>query len=74
MGEINEYRCRELTLKVTEAIFKEADHPAMILAKNGIGAFLPNLKPTYVPPERRPEGISIEYVHGFDRESQTYFS
>ncbi|MFX0019443.1 MAG: hypothetical protein ACFFAK_09840 [Promethearchaeota archaeon] len=74
LGKIDEYQCREITLKVTEEIFKEANHPAMILAKNGIGAFIPNLKLIYVPPERRPEGIPIEYVHGFDRESQTYFS
>jgi hypothetical protein len=74
LGIIDEYQCREITLRVTKGIFKEADHPAMILAKNGIGTFFPNLKLTYVPPERRPEGISIEYVHGFDRESQPYFS
>ena len=74
LGKIEEYQCREITLKVTEEIFKETDHPAMILAKNGIGAFIPNLKIIYVPPERRPEGIPIEYVHGFDRESLTYFS
>ena len=71
---INEYQCREITLKVTEEVFKDVNHPAMILAKNGIGAFIPKLKLIYPPPERRPEGTSIEYVHGFDRESQTYFS
>ncbi|MFX0180780.1 MAG: hypothetical protein ACFE78_11355 [Candidatus Hodarchaeota archaeon] len=74
LGIIDEYQCREITLKVTKEIFREAEHPAMILAKNGIDAFFPNLRLTYAPPERRPEGISIEYVHGFDRESQTYFS
>lgn len=71
LGEINEYQCRELTLKVTEEVFKEADHPAIILAKNGIGAFFPFIE--YGHTETLPEGI-FEYVRGFDRESQDYFS
>lgn len=74
LGIIDEYQCKEITLRVTEEIFKEADHPTMILAKYGIGAFIPNLTVLYMPPERKPDGIPIEYVYGFDRESQTYFS
>jgi hypothetical protein len=74
LGEIDEYRCREITLKVTEEIFKEMDHPAVILAKEGIGAYLPDLKMVYIPPEQKPDGMTIEYVRDFDRESQNYFS
>ncbi|MFX0058898.1 MAG: hypothetical protein ACFE85_00810 [Candidatus Hodarchaeota archaeon] len=74
LGIIDEEKCRAITLKISEAIFKEADHPAIILAKEGIGAFITDLRITYIPPERRPDGIAIEYVYGFDRESQSYFS
>lgn len=74
LGIINEYQCREITLKVTEQIFTDGNHPALIIAKNGIGTFIPKLNLFYLPPEQKPEGILIEYIHGFDRESQTYFS
>jgi hypothetical protein len=74
LGVIDERRCRDITIKITEEIFKEADHPAVILAKNGIGTYLPDLKLVYIPPEQKPDGIPIEYVYGFDQESQTYFS
>ncbi|MFX1495231.1 MAG: hypothetical protein ACFFBZ_13175 [Promethearchaeota archaeon] len=71
---IDEYLCREKTLKVTEEIFNDKNHPALIIAKNGIGTFIPNLTLVYLPPNRKPDGIPIEYVYGFDKESQTYFS
>jgi hypothetical protein len=74
LGVINERQCRDVTLKITEEVFKEPDHPAVILAKKGIGAYLPDLKMVYIPPERKPDGLPIEYVSGFDKESQTYFS
>jgi hypothetical protein len=74
LGVINEYQCREITLKITEDVYKESNHPAVVLAKNGIGEYLPDLKMIYIPPEQRPEGMSIEYVYGFDKESQDYFS
>jgi hypothetical protein len=74
LGVIDERRCRTITLNISEEVFKDNDHPALILAKNGIGVFIPNLQIRYVPPERRPDGMLIEYVYGFDRESQSYFS
>ncbi|GAH52249.1 unnamed protein product, partial [marine sediment metagenome] len=37
LGIIDEWQCRAITLNISEEIFKEADHPAIILAKNGIG-------------------------------------
>jgi hypothetical protein len=74
LGIIDERQCRAITLNISEETFKDIDHPALILAKNGIGVFIPNLKIRYVPPERRPDGMAIEYVYGFDRESQSYFS
>jgi len=74
LGVINELQCREVTLKITEDIFKEPDHPAVILAKNGIATFLPSLKIRYLPPDRKPNGIKIEYITGFDKESYEYYS
>ena len=74
LGFIDEQQCRILTLRTSEKIFKDPDHPAIIMARNGIGTYIPTLKLIYLPPERRPDGLVIEYVHGFDKESQTYFS
>jgi hypothetical protein len=74
LGIIDERQCREITLKVSKEIFKEADHPAIVLAEKGIGIYIPNLKITYIPPEMQPEGMPIEYVYNFDQESQTYYS
>lgn len=74
LGVIDERQCRAITLKISEEIFREVDHPVIVLAKNGIGTFIPNLRIVYVPPEQRPDGIPIEYVFGFDKESQSYFS
>jgi hypothetical protein len=74
LGVLDENQCKIITLNITEEKFKEKNHPALILAKHGIGVFIPNLQLRYVPPERRPDGMPIEYVYGFDRESQSYFS
>ncbi len=74
LGVIDERQCRTITLNISEEVFKDNDHPALILAKNGIGVFIPDLKIVFVPPERRPDGMFIEYVSGFDSESQSYFS
>ncbi len=74
LGVLDEKQCQTITLNISEKIFKDKNHPALILAKHGIGVFIPNLQIRYVPPERRPDGIRIEYVDDFDRESQSYFS
>lgn len=74
LGVWDEYQCREITRRITEEVFKETDHPAMILAKKGIGSYFPNLNLIYRPPERRPDGISIEYITGFDKNSYEYYS
>ena len=74
LGVWEEQQCRAITLRISEEIFEESDHPAMILAKSGIGTYFPNLQIIYRPPERRPDGISIEYISGFDRESYAYYS
>ncbi|MFX0070892.1 MAG: hypothetical protein ACFFAO_07365 [Candidatus Hermodarchaeota archaeon] len=74
LGIWDEEQCRAITLKISEEIFQEADHPAMILAKNGIGAYFPNMKIIYKPPERRPDGLQIEYIYGFDKNSYSYYS
>jgi hypothetical protein len=74
LGVWDEYQCREITRRITEEVFKEADHPALILAKKGIGTYFPNLNLIYRPPEKRPDGISIEYITGFDKNSYEYYS
>ena len=74
LGLIDEYVCREATLKVSKEIYKEPDHPAILMATNGIEAFVPNLKITYIPPDRKPDGMPIEYIKGFDDEYQDYYS
>ena len=74
LGVWNEQQCRALTQKISEEIFANNEHPAIILAKKGIGAYFPDLKLIYAPPEYRPDGISIEYIYGFDKESYSYYS
>ncbi len=74
LGVWDERQCREITLRISEEIFKEDDHPAIILAKKGIGAYFPNLQIIYKLPERRPDGIHVEYIIGFDKESLSYYS
>ena len=74
LGIWNEQMCRAITLKISEEIFKEADHPTIILAKKGIGSYFSNLRLIYAPPELSPDGLSIEYISGFDKESYSYYS
>ena len=74
LGILNEQQCRIITLKISERIFKEKDHPAIILAKNGIGTYFPDLHLIYAPPDLKPDGISIEYIYNFDHESYDYYS
>jgi hypothetical protein len=47
LGVFDERQCRILTLEVTEAVFGETSHPAMIFTKKGIGAYFPNLRLIY---------------------------
>ena len=74
LGVLNENQCRILTLKLTKEIFTESDHPAIILAENGIGTFIPNLKLRYNPPIKKPDEIVIEYLAEFEKESFDYYS
>ncbi len=74
LGVVDEHQCKVLSLKVSKEIFKETDHPAIILAEKGIGVFIPNLKISYNPPDRRPGGNQIEYLPSLDKESQSYIS
>ena len=74
LGAIDEWQCKTITLNISEKVFKDKNHPALILAKNGIGAFFPDWRLIYPRPGPRPKGKSIEYVYGFDRESQSYYS
>jgi len=74
LGVLNEQQCRNITLRISEKIFKETDHPAIILAKNGIGTYFPNLPLIYAPPDLNPDRIPIEYIINFDQESYDYIS
>jgi hypothetical protein len=73
LGILDEQQCRVLTLKITEEIFKEADHPTIKLAKYGIGAFFPNLPLIYAPPDLQYDG-GFERIYGFDKQSYSYYS
>jgi len=74
LGIIDERQCRIVTLKISEEIFMDSNHPAINLAKNGIGTYFPNLNLIYTPPDLKPEGIPIEYVYEFDNQSYDYYS
>jgi len=73
LGVLDEQQCRNITLRISEKIFKENNHPAIILAKNGIATFFPNLPLIYAPPDLKPE-LQIEYIYNFDQESYDYIS
>ncbi len=74
LGVLNEQQCRDITTRISEEIFKDADHPAVLLAKKGIGAYFPDLNLLYAPRDLKPDGIPIEYINNFDRESYEYYS
>jgi len=74
LGVWDEMRCQAITLQISEKIFTQRSHPALILAKKGIGAYFPNLKLIYAPPDLSPEGMKIEYITGFDKQSYEYYS
>ena len=74
LGVLKEEKCRDITLRISEEVFKEENHPAVILARKGIGTFFPDLKLIYAPPDLRPDGIPIEYIYDFDRGSYEYYS
>ena len=74
LGVWDEKQCRTITLRITELTFEDNEHPAVILAKQGIGAYFPDLNLSYAPPEFKPDGVSIEYINGFDKESYSFYS
>lgn len=74
LGVINEQQCRDITQRISKQVYKDDNHPARRIARKGIGTFFPDLDFIYAPPQRKPEGISIEYVSGFDRNSYSYYS
>lgn len=74
LGVWDENQCRYLTRKITEEIFNDPNDPAVVLARKGIGSFFPDLPLIYAPPQMRPEGIPIEYIKQFDRDSFEYYS
>ncbi|MFX1490576.1 MAG: hypothetical protein ACFFBI_15600 [Promethearchaeota archaeon] len=72
LSVLNEQQRRELILRITEEVFEE-DHPAVILARNGIESFFPNLHFIYALPDLQSDGISIEYIP-IDQESYEHYS
>ncbi len=63
LGVLIEQQRREITLRITENVFKEENHPAVILARNGIGSFFPNLKLNFATPDMHPDGIPVDYIY-----------
>jgi hypothetical protein len=74
LGVWDERQCRAITLRISEEIFEAPTHPALILAKKGIGTYFPNLRLIYAPPDMRRGGMKIEYISGFDKQSYEYYS
>ena len=75
LGFLNERQCRQIVLEITKNVFKETpNHPAVVLARKGIGAYFPDLHLIYAPANVDPWGRwQIEAVKDFDRESFRYF-
>lgn len=70
LGVINESKCRELTLCVTETLF--GHHLVTDMARD-IRRFIPQFRAAkygWVP----PQDPKIYYVENFDRSSMTYYS
>ncbi len=74
LGIIDEKHCQTNTLYISEQIFKDKNHWALKIAKYGIGIAIPEFEIKIDDPDWQPDGTPIEYVDGFDRESQSYFS
>ncbi|MHA2288499.1 MAG: hypothetical protein ACXABG_06910 [Promethearchaeota archaeon] len=74
LGVLNEKACQTNTTSISEQIFKDRDHWAIKIAKYGLGVAFPDLKIKIDDHDWQIEGIPIEYVDGFDKESQSYFS
>ena len=74
LGTYDENKTRLICLQISEETFKDQDHPAVIIAKRGIGAFFPNLPLVYAPMNFNPSNLKIDVVKEFDKSSQTYFS
>ena len=73
LGALDEDKRREITINITEEVFAEENHPAVIFAKEGIDAFFPNLELIDAPSNIRHDGFSIEYIYD-DTESYDYYS
>ena len=74
LGFLNEHQCQEITLQISKNIFQDPEHPAIVLATKGIGAYFPNLPMIYAPSDFDANALRIERVKDFDRESCRYFS
>ena len=74
LGFLDENQTRSVTLQISKEVFKDPKHPALIIARRGIGAFIPNLPLIYAPLNFDPRGLKIDVVKEFDRSSQTYYT
>lgn len=74
LGFLNEHQCQEITLQISKNIFHDLEHPAVVLASKGLGAYFPDLPLIYAPADYNPDFGRIERVRDFDRESFRYFS
>ena len=73
LGFLNERECRQVTNFVTKETFEDQNHPARLLAENGIGHYFPKL--VYAPGNYRlGPNMRIERIRNFDKGSQTYFA
>jgi hypothetical protein len=74
LGALDEIQTRQISLEISEKIFKNPEHPTVVIARRGIGAYFPNLPLIYAPFNFNPKGLKIDVVKEFDKGSQTYYS
>ncbi|MHA1883450.1 MAG: hypothetical protein ACW96S_00230 [Promethearchaeota archaeon] len=72
LDHLGEQECRYITLEITEKVFEEKNHPAVILARNGIGTFFPKMQ--YASPSLSPGEFPFENIQKFDKESYEHYS
>jgi hypothetical protein len=74
LGFYNESQVLQLTLEISANVFKDAKHPTVVIAKNGLRTYFPNLPLIYAPADLDPRGRGrIELLQDFDRSSYRSF-
>jgi len=73
LGFLNERICQQVTLHITKKRYKSEDHPAFIMASQGINVFFHGFRHVSANFHIKPS-MRIQMVRDFDKSSITYFS